>query len=122
MRIFASLLSLLFLAAPVSAQTGPDIFPPDIEKQAREIGRGLRCVVCRSQSIEDSDADLAGDMRLLVRRRLVAGDSPEEVMEYVRDRYGDYVLLRPPVQPNTWALWAGPFLVLIMFFIFLWRR
>lgn len=85
---------------------------PVLEARAREISRILRCVVCKSQSIDDSDAPLAKDLRLLVRERLVAGDSDEAVIEFVTERYGDYVLLKPRLTPATLLLWTGPFLVL----------
>jgi cytochrome c-type biogenesis protein CcmH len=81
---------------------------PVLEGRAREITTELRCVVCQNQSIDDSDADIARDLRLLVRERLVAGDDDEQVVEYIVARYGDFVLLRPPFQPNTLALWLGP--------------
>jgi cytochrome c-type biogenesis protein CcmH len=83
-----------------------------LEARAMEISRVLRCVVCQSQNIDDSNAPLARDMRLIVRERLVAGDSDEEVMSFLVARYGDYVLLKPPVQPNTIFLWLAPLFVL----------
>jgi cytochrome c-type biogenesis protein CcmH len=86
---------------------------PALEARAREIGKELRCLVCQNQSIDDSDADLAHDLRRLVRDRLVAGDSNEQVLSYVTDRYGDFVLLKPPVKPATWLLWFGPLVVLV---------
>jgi cytochrome c-type biogenesis protein CcmH len=81
---------------------------PALEVRAREIGRELRCLVCQNQSIDDSDADLARDLRVLVRERLKAGDSDRQVVDYIVSRYGDFVLLRPPMKPMTWALWFGP--------------
>ena len=85
---------------------------PVLETRAREIGRDLRCLVCQNQSIDDSDAPLARDLRIIVRERLLAGDSNAEVVAYVVDRYGDYVLLDPPFKATTWLLWAAPFLAL----------
>jgi cytochrome c-type biogenesis protein CcmH len=79
-----------------------------LEDRARDIGRELRCLVCRNQSIDDSNADLAHDLRVLIRQRLTAGDSDEETIEYVVARYGDYVLLKPPFKPVTYLLWIGP--------------
>ena len=73
----------------------------------------MRCLVCRNQSIDDSDADLAHDIRVLVRQRLAAGDTDAQVIAYIRSRYGDYVLLRPPFQLDTWLLWGGPALILL---------
>ena len=85
----------------------------EIEARAKDIGRSLRCVVCQNQSIDESDAPLAADMRKLVRQRLKEGDSNEEVINYMQESYGDYVLLKPPVQSNTYILWFTPFLLLI---------
>jgi cytochrome c-type biogenesis protein CcmH len=86
---------------------------PGLEARAREVGRELRCLVCRNQSIDDSDADLAHDLRVLVRRRISAGDSNDQVLAYVRARYGDFVLLRPPFDIATLLLWGGPILILL---------
>jgi len=85
----------------------------EIEIRAREVGQSLRCVVCQNQSIDESDAPLASDMRKLVRTRLKAGDSNDAVIAYMQERYGDYVLLKPPVQGNTYILWFMPFLLLL---------
>ena len=98
----------LCLAAPVFAQTSPQ------EQRARDIGAQLRCVVCQNQSIEESDAQLAQDMRLLVREQLATGASDEAVIEYIRESYGDYVLLKPPVQSNTYVLWFFPALLVCL--------
>ncbi|MEX0810396.1 MAG: cytochrome c-type biogenesis protein [Dongiaceae bacterium] len=87
---------------------------PALEARAREIGRELRCLVCQNESIEDSNADLARDLRLVVRERLLAGDSDQQVLDYVATRYGDFVLLQPPVKPATWALWFGPASILLV--------
>jgi cytochrome c-type biogenesis protein CcmH len=94
----------------------PDEVLPDpvLEERARDISAGLRCIVCRNESIDESNAELARDLRLLVRERLVAGDSDEEVVAYIVDRYGEYVLLRPPMTGSTVALWlAAPVLMLL---------
>jgi cytochrome c-type biogenesis protein CcmH len=85
---------------------------PALEARAREISQGLRCVVCQNESIDESNADLAADLRRLVRERLVAGDSDDQVVQYIVDRYGDFVLLRPPVKPATYPLWAAPVIIL----------
>jgi cytochrome c-type biogenesis protein CcmH len=87
---------------------------PALEARAREIGKELRCLVCQNQSIDDSDAELARDLRVLVRERLRAGDSDRQVVDYVVSRYGDFVLLRPPLKPSTYALWFGPPLILLL--------
>ncbi|MBI0434816.1 cytochrome c-type biogenesis protein [Roseomonas sp. KE0001] len=83
---------------------------PAQEARAREIGRELRCLVCQNQSIEDSEADLARDLRRIVRERVAMGESDRQVMDYVHDRYGDFVLLRPPVTWATALLWGMPVL------------
>jgi cytochrome c-type biogenesis protein CcmH len=85
---------------------------PAQEARAQEIGRELRCMVCQNQSIEDSDADLARDLRRIVRERVSAGDDASAVMRFVHDRYGDFVLLRPPFNPVTALLWAMPVIAL----------
>ena len=85
-----------------------------LEARARSIDAKLRCVVCQSQSIADSDAPLARDLRLLVRERLLAGDSDEEVIDFVAARYGDYVLLKPRLQSNTFFLWVFPAAVFLV--------
>jgi cytochrome c-type biogenesis protein CcmH len=87
---------------------------PALEARARTIGRELRCVVCQNQSIDDSQAEVAHDMRLAVRERLTAGDSDKAVMEYMVARYGDYVLLQPPFKSRTLVLWLGAPLLLLV--------
>lgn len=114
--------SLLIAAAlcaaaplPVSAVEPDEILAdPLLEKRAREISKDLRCLVCRNESIDESTADLARDLRILVRERLVAGDSDGEVIEFVVDRYGEYVLLRPLSNGANAVLWAaGPVMLVI---------
>ena len=108
-----ALLALLF-AAGASLAVEPDevLADPALETRARAIGKELRCLVCQNQSIDDSDAPLARDLRLLLRERLRAGDSDEQAVRYVVGRYGEFVLLRPPFRPETYVLWLGPALVL----------
>ena len=86
---------------------------PVLESRAREVSKGLRCLVCQNQSIDDSDAELARDLRVLVRERLTAGDSNEQVIDYVVSRYGDFVLLAPPFKASTYALWLGPAVLVV---------
>lgn len=86
---------------------------PILEERARVISRDLRCVVCQNQSIDDSSAPLARDLRLIIRERLLAGDDNEQVVAFVVDRYGDFVLLKPPFQGETYLLWFGPALILL---------
>lgn len=105
----------LLLAAPCFAVTPDEILPdPALEARARDISKGLRCLVCRNENIDESNAELAADLRVLVRERLVAGDSNEDVVSYVVDRYGEYVLLTPTAQGANLILWvAGPVMLLI---------
>lgn len=122
LKLILSAILAVLLASPVMAQSqtlSQAEFPAEIETRARDVGKQLRCVVCQNQSIEESDAPLAADMRTLVRERLVAGDSEADVIALMRDRYGDYVLLLPPMQGNTIILWAGP-VVLIGFLLMWW--
>ncbi len=107
----ALLLALaLGLAAVSAGAVNPEemLDDPALEARAREISKNLRCLVCQNQSIDDSDANLARDLRVLVRQRLVAGDSDGQVIDYVVSRYGDFVLMRPPFKATTYALWLGP--------------
>jgi cytochrome c-type biogenesis protein CcmH len=116
-RWLLAVLMLLAVLAPLPAHAvRPDEMLPDpvLEARARDIGKELRCLVCRNQSIDDSDADLAHDIRLLVRQRLTAGDTNAQVIAYIRSRYGDYVLLKPPFQFDTWLLWGGPAVILLL--------
>jgi cytochrome c-type biogenesis protein CcmH len=106
---------LLVLATPaLGAVSDPAELLPDAaqEERAREIGRELRCMVCQNQSIEDSDADLARDLRRIVREQVKAGRSDGEVLAFLHDRYGDFVLLRPPFKLATLLLWGTPALAL----------
>jgi cytochrome c-type biogenesis protein CcmH len=113
MRLLAALALATVLAAPAIAVQPDEVLPdPRLETRARTISEGLRCLVCQNQSIDDSDAPLARDLRLLVRDRLKAGDSDADVEKYVVQRYGEFVLLRPVVAPHTMLLWFGPALVL----------
>ena len=109
------LMILLFMASPVWAVQPDEVLDdPALEARAREISKDLRCLVCRNESIDDSNADLARDLRLLVRERLVAGDSNEEVKTFLVDRYGEYVLLNPRMGGSNWILWgAGPAMLIL---------
>ena len=84
---------------------------PELEARAVALAKELRCLVCQNQSIMESDADLAKDLRLVVREQVAAGASDDDVREYVVARYGDFVLLRPPFKPKTWVLWLGPLVI-----------
>lgn len=110
-----ALLILVLLAAPALAVSPDEVLAdPVLEHRARDISVGLRCLVCQNQSIDDSDADLAKDLRVLVRERLVAGDSDEQVRQYLVDRYGEFVLLNPRMSSHTILLWiAAPTLLIL---------
>lgn len=95
---------------------------PALEAQAREIMKEIRCLQCQNQSIEDSNAEIARDLRKLIRERVALGDSPENVKAYLVDRYGDWVLLKPPVKTSTYFLWGSPFLVVLIIAALLVRR
>ncbi|WP_370252529.1 cytochrome c-type biogenesis protein CcmH [Nioella sp.] len=106
---------LLLVASPLWAVQPDEILPdPAMEARARDISAGLRCLVCRNESIDESNAELARDLRLLVRERLLEGDSNDEVVAYIVDRYGEYVLLRPTLTGSNLLLWlAGPAMALL---------
>jgi cytochrome c-type biogenesis protein CcmH len=111
---------LALLAAPALADSNlppahyanRQLADPRQEAEAKALMEELRCLVCQGQSIADSDAELAGDMRAVVRQRIAAGQSPAEVRAWLVERYGDWVSYRPPVEPLTWPLWAAPLLLL----------
>ncbi|WP_306417890.1 cytochrome c-type biogenesis protein [Roseinatronobacter sp. S2] len=115
--MFRTLLAVLAIAiSSPSWAVQPDeiLDDPVLESRARDISAGLRCLVCRNESIDESNADLARDMRLLVRERLVEGDSNEDAVAYIVDRYGEYVLLRPTTEGANIILWvAAPVMFLI---------
>ncbi|WP_171121355.1 MULTISPECIES: cytochrome c-type biogenesis protein [unclassified Ruegeria] len=108
-------LILAFLASPAWAVQPDEVLDdPVLEQRARDLSTGLRCLVCRNESIDESNADLARDLRLLVRERLVAGDTDDEAIEFIVDRYGEYVLLKPTSSGANLVLWlAGPIMLLI---------
>ncbi|MDF2781157.1 MAG: ccmH [Geminicoccaceae bacterium] len=116
MRSWLSAFALaLALAAPALAvQPGEELADPALEARARSLSREIRCLVCQNQSIDDSEADLARDLRLILRERIAAGDSDAEVKDYLVARYGDFVLLDPPIKPTTWLLWFGPAAILLI--------
>lgn len=109
------LLILMLLTSPALA-VEPDemLSDPALEARARQLSQGLRCLVCRNESIDESNASLARDLRLLLRERLVAGDSDEEAVDFIVGRYGEYVLLNPRATGANWLLWgAGPLMLLL---------
>ena len=115
MRALLALLMLALLSLPALA-VRPDemLADPALEARARVISEGLRCLVCQNQSIDDSDADLAHDLRVIVREQLTAGDTDKQAVDYIVARYGEYVLLNPVLAPHTLLLWvAAPAVLLI---------
>lgn len=112
--VIAALLALVCPIAPaVAVDPSEQLEDPALEERARDISAGLRCLVCQNQSIDDSDAELAKDLRVLVRERLKAGDSDDQVLSFVVERYGEFVLLRPPFDMRTLLLWFAPALLLL---------
>ena len=97
-----------------AVKPGEQLSDPKLEQRARTISKGLRCVVCQNQSIDDSDAELAGDMRKLVRERILAGDSDQQVQDFMVERYGNFVLMKPPLAVNTLGLWLSPVLFILI--------
>ena len=127
MRALAFVFLVFSLAWPAAAVEPDEILDdPVLERRARDISMNLRCLVCQNQSIDDSNADLARDLRILVRERLTAGDSDSAVIRYIVARYGDYVLLDPPFKGSTYVLWIGPGVIFAFgaaaVFLFLRRR
>src|ERR1044072_1734591 len=104
---------LLALAAPASAQE-PQLADPALEQRARNLSHEIRCVVCQSQSVAESDADIARDMRVLIREQIAAGKSDQDIRDFLVARYGDFVLFKPPFKVTTYALWIGPFVLLAL--------
>jgi cytochrome c-type biogenesis protein CcmH len=124
LAIFAACVSLA-PAASFAVQPNEILADPALEKRARELSAELRCLVCQNQSIDDSSAPLARDLRLVVRERLVAGDTNEQVMTYVVQRYGEFILLRPPFRLGTLLLWLTPLVALaggLAWMLVAWRR
>jgi cytochrome c-type biogenesis protein CcmH len=118
LKIFArgAVLTCLLSLAPLAATAvQPDEIMPDprLEARARALSAQLRCMVCQNESIDESHADLARDLRVLVRERLQAGDSDDQIRAFLVRRYGDFILLKPPFKLETWLLWGAPFLILL---------
>jgi cytochrome c-type biogenesis protein CcmH len=111
--VLAALLVLAVAAPACAIEPQEQLTDPALEARARTLGQQLRCLVCQNESIDDSNADLARDLRTIVRERLTAGDSDQQVLGFVTARYGDYVLLRPPVRAGTLVLWFGPVVLLV---------
>ena len=122
-RVLAIVLMLFAFAAPAFA-VNPDeqLADPALEERARDISQGLRCLVCQNENIDDSNANLARDLRLLVRERLTEGDSDDEVRQFLVDRYGEFVLLQPRFNLHTLILWLATPLIFLVGLVVLWRN
>jgi cytochrome c-type biogenesis protein CcmH len=118
----ALLFSLAALAPAYTVRPDEVLADPQLESRARAISSELRCMVCQNQSIDDSDAALARDLRLLVRERLSAGDSDSAIRAFLTARYGDFILLRPPLKLETALLWVGPGVIFLLVALLLLRR
>ena len=115
MKALLALLLLLSLgAAAFAVEPAERLADPALEARARALSEELRCLVCQNESIDESAAPLAHDLRVLLRERIAAGDSDAQAVKFLTDRYGDFVLLKPPVEPATYALWFGPIIVLLL--------
>ena len=113
--IRAALVALALLASPAFAVEPDEVLSdPALEDRARAISANVRCVVCQNEPIDSSNAGVARDLRVLIRERLVAGDTDQEIYDFLVLRYGDFVLFKPPFKPSTYALWLGPFAILFI--------
>ncbi len=114
MRGVLIFLFMLF-AVPAIAETGPEkLANPALEARAVALQKQLRCLVCRGESLDDSGAPLAADLRKLIRAKILAGDTDGDIERYLVGRYGDFILMKPPLQSGTWLLWFGPALVVLL--------
>lgn len=115
-RLLAVLLLCAASLPAVAVEPSERLADPVLEARARALSQELRCLVCQNESIDDSAADLAHDLRVLLRQRIAAGDSDSQAVKFLTDRYGDFVLLKPPVEPATYVLWFGPAALLLLGF------
>ena len=114
MRALCVLIWILLAAPALAVEPDEILDDPVLEQRARALSQEIRCVVCQNESIDSSNAEIARELRILVRERLTAGDSDPQVLDYLVSRYGDFVLLRPPVKPATYLLWFGPAVILLL--------
>ena len=113
-RLALILAAFLMAGAAVAVEPKEMLKDPALEARARQVGSQLACVVCQGETIDESGAEIAADMRTLVRQRIVAGDSNDQIMSYMVSRYGDYVRLNPRFMPRTYILWMGPLVILLL--------
>jgi cytochrome c-type biogenesis protein CcmH len=121
MRKLLLLFALLWAAAVPAQEARPLAEDPVLEAEVLRISHELRCLVCQNETIAASHADLANDLRAQIRQQLKDGKTEAEILDYMVQRYGDFVLYRPPVKPTTWLLWGGPFVLLVLMLAFGWR-
>lgn len=114
LSLAAVLLSCLWLPPAYAVDSEPPFSNPQLQQRYENLIHEFRCLVCFDESIANSDADLAADFRRQVHQMVAQGKSDQEIKNFMADRYGDFVLYQPPVQPNTWLLWGGPFLLLLI--------
>jgi len=116
-RLLRGLMLLISLLVPLlpsfAVEPNEQLKNPALEARARQLSSGLRCLVCQNETIDESNASLAHDIRVLLRERLTAGDTDAQAVKAIVDRYGDFVLLNPPVRPATYVLWFGPLVILL---------
>jgi len=112
--LLALLAFLLLVPTALAVEPSERLSDPALEARARALSTELRCLVCQNETIDESGAPLAHDLRVLLRERIAAGDTDVQAVKFLTDRYGDFVLLRPPVEPATYLLWFGPIIVLLL--------
>ncbi len=113
-KIAAFVFALSFAAGAWAVEPQEMLKDPTLETRARDVSKIMRCVVCQKETIDESNADIARDMRVLIRARILAGDSNDQVIAFLVNRYGDYILLRPRFIPGNFVLWLGPFGILLL--------
>jgi len=110
------LLTIIIINPPISYTVEPDeiISNSTFEKRARDLSKGIRCLVCQNQSIDDSDSDLAKDLRKIIREKIVQGETDTDITEFLVDKYGNFILMKPPLYNETYILWVSPLLLMII--------
>lgn len=122
MSKIAVILIFFFPSFIFSVEPDEILTDPVLEERAKEIGMQLRCMVCQNEDIENSNADIARDLRILVRDMIVDGETNKEILNFVHEKYGDFILFKPPIKSYTFLLWACPFLLFIIFMSLFFRR
>jgi cytochrome c-type biogenesis protein CcmH len=114
MKYIAAVIFALVATAALAATDADKLSDPALEARARSLQKELRCLVCQGESLDESNAELARDLRRIIRERIAAGDTDQAIKDFLVARYGDFVLMRPPVKPGTYFLWFGPVLLLLV--------